>query len=92
MPAFEGEPGVRAAYLKERCRALPGETDPQLTPLTAAVTSPVCGAAAGRYRHNGTRFHLPHRLYAPGERLGGPPLTPYLRTGRILHIRARRVL
>jgi hypothetical protein len=64
---------------------------PPTDPLTALVTSPVCGAAGRRYRHNGRRFHT-HRLYAPGERPGGPPLTLYLRTGRILHIRARRVL
>ena len=33
MPAFEGEPGVRAAFPEERCRNLPGQTDPQTDPV-----------------------------------------------------------
>jgi hypothetical protein len=28
MPAFEGDLGVRAAFPEDRCRGLPGETDP----------------------------------------------------------------
>jgi hypothetical protein len=55
------------------------------------VTSPVCGALVDGIGTMGGGS-ITHRLYAPGERPGGPPLTLYLRTGRILHIRARRVL
>jgi len=32
MPAFEGEPSVRAAFLKASCPNVSGETDPETDP------------------------------------------------------------
>ena len=39
--SIEGEPGVRAAFLKERCRILPGETDSQTDPAVKAQEPPL---------------------------------------------------
>jgi hypothetical protein len=47
MSAFEGGPGIRAAFPEERCRNLPGETNPQTDPRFTYLADLLVSRRAG---------------------------------------------